>query len=449
MNLKKIAIFSLVVTMFFFQFPAIFPTNRMVSAQDKIEKKTKFEEYIEQYSNCVQELKKWKKVDGKYTYPITQYDKEWGDYPTVEEKYALCYIPKKILNTITTQELLELVLDCPLIIYIYAQDTYEDGIKDVSLQFNGLHEFLNRSDCKKVVMNYYKNYTIPSKQKVNYSTLLAKGKKNYDDILSDDMLMKKIDSDTKVNLIIDFCETVLGMQLSNKIEQNMNFEDAVNIIASKNNMKSKSDYFKGYTLKDNACVHSLITNTNGNISNKKMKIITQKFGLKMKGGEGYFYTRGGKKVEYTTVNAKKISDSTAYSMVKKFVNKYRDTKTGKDVVTLLSNGTTAYNCFNYAWLYYDSKNKDKYWKKCRINNVSPYLNDNHYASSNSASPYYKIASNGAHAAVVCSTSVSYYDSKGQLKTEPLVKSKWSANGPLVKHPLSLCPYSPSGVKYYC
>lgn len=239
------------------------------------------------------------------------------------------------------------------------------------------------------------------------------------------------------------------MQLSNKIEQNMNFEDAVNIIASKNNMKSKSDYFKGYTLKDNAFVHSLITNTNGNISNKKMKIITQKFGLKMKGGEGYFYTRGGKKVEYTTVNAKKISDSTAYSMVKKFVNKYRDTKTGKDVVTLLSNGTTAYNCFNYAWLYYDSKNKDKYWKKCRINNVSPYLNDNHYASSNSASPYYKIASNGAHAAVVCSTSVSYYDSKGQLKTEPLVKSKWSANGPLVKHPLSLCPYSPSGVKYYC
>lgn len=118
MNLKKIAIFSLVVTMFFFQFPAIFPTNGMVSAQDKIEKKTKFEEYIEQYSNCVQELKKWKKVDGKYTYPITQYDKEWGDYPTVEEKYALCYIPKKILNTITTQELLELVLDCPLIIYI-------------------------------------------------------------------------------------------------------------------------------------------------------------------------------------------------------------------------------------------------------------------------------------------------------------------------------------------
>ena len=223
MNLKKIAIFSLVVTMFFFQFPAIFPTNRMVSAQDKIEKKTKFEEYIEQYSNCVQELKKWKKVDGKYTYPITQYDKEWGDYPTVEEKYALCYIPKKILNTITTQELLELVLDCPLIIYIYAQDTYEDGIKDVSLQFNGLHEFLNRSDCKKVVMNYYKNYTIPSKQKVNYSTLLTKGKKNYDDILSDDMLMKKIDSDTKVNLIIDFFESVLGMQLSNKIEQNMNF----------------------------------------------------------------------------------------------------------------------------------------------------------------------------------------------------------------------------------
>ena len=148
--------------------------------------------------------------------------------------------------------------------------------------------------------------------------------------------------------------------------------------------------------------------------------------------------------EFQTTN-KNISDLRRFRAYEALLSH----QTGKDVVTLLSNGTTAYNCFNYAWLYYDSKNKDKYWKKCRINNVSPYLNDNHYASSNSASPYYKIASNGAHAAVVCSTSVSYYDSKGQLKTEPLVKSKWSANGHLLKNQLNLYQYYPSGVKYYC
>lgn len=454
---RTLAILFLSLSLCMYQTPLCGVTNtvKAVSAQETQEKPM-YEIYMEKYSDCTHGIEEWKKVDGKYRYPVTPDNDVWSTYVKVEQKYAACMIPQEILDTISTKDLLELVLDCPLLINLYAYDTYAQAVDEIANQFNGMAELIAREDCGEVVLDYYSAYEIPERQQVDYEKILSKDseEKDYSVILDSPAMVKMMEEDTKVTKIIDLCETILAKK---KIQQDMSIveqEETITAVAQKETEKQKSEYFKDYTAASNAYLKTLVEE-DGTITKKVSKIIDTEFSLtlaEVNNSEttGTLKTPSGNSVTYTIPSTvKKITDAVVSDYLNTYA-RYKLTSNGNAAVTCVANGTNAYNCYNYAWLY-DYDRYANLWKKCRIASDSKFRNDPAYTYSNSAVTKYQIASYGheGHAAVVVNTSVQYYDGHVVIK-EPMVKSKWGNTGPLMKHPLSACPYpNTAGTLYYC
>ncbi len=61
------------------------------------------------------------------------------------EKAALCDIPNYVLDDITDEELLELVLNYPLLLDTIAYNSFEQGLNAVAAHFKGLQLVLERN----------------------------------------------------------------------------------------------------------------------------------------------------------------------------------------------------------------------------------------------------------------------------------------------------------------
>ena len=92
--------------------------------------KTDLNEYAEKYDIL------WERnvETGKYDYPIDNTSPLWGQL-THADRTMVCYIPDYVLEDITDTELVELVLGYPLLIDVYAYNTFQDGITIVSAYF--------------------------------------------------------------------------------------------------------------------------------------------------------------------------------------------------------------------------------------------------------------------------------------------------------------------------
>lgn len=83
-------------------------------------------------------------ITGKYSYPITPESDIWLKLNHAE-RVALCNIPDYVLSDITDAELVELVLDYPLLLDVYAYSSFEDGIKCVAEYFPALDKITNNN----------------------------------------------------------------------------------------------------------------------------------------------------------------------------------------------------------------------------------------------------------------------------------------------------------------
>jgi hypothetical protein len=92
-------------------------------------------------------------IDEPYEYPIEPGTDEWKALKTHEQKLDISQIPEETLHNMTTEALLDTVLNYPLLIDIMAYNSTEKGIVAVSEQFNGLEELLNRDDFSTVATN--------------------------------------------------------------------------------------------------------------------------------------------------------------------------------------------------------------------------------------------------------------------------------------------------------
>lgn len=84
-------------------------------------------------------------IDVPYSYPIVPGTPEWKELKTHEEKVAACQIPDDILNSLTTEALIETVANYPLAVDIYAYDSTEQGYLKLKDQFNGVAELERRT----------------------------------------------------------------------------------------------------------------------------------------------------------------------------------------------------------------------------------------------------------------------------------------------------------------
>lgn len=94
-------------------------------------------------------------MDVPYEYPVIPETQEWAALQSLEEKLEVCAIPEEVLSGITTEALLETVIEYPLLINMYAFDSQDEGLDALIEGFNGLRELLNREDAGAVIFDKY------------------------------------------------------------------------------------------------------------------------------------------------------------------------------------------------------------------------------------------------------------------------------------------------------
>lgn len=94
-------------------------------------------------------------IDEAYEYPVLPGTDEWKELRTQVDKIAVCQIPEEILTNMTTEALLETVLNYPLKSNMYMYDNLSIGYDKLKNQFNGLKELESREDAIEVLSNYY------------------------------------------------------------------------------------------------------------------------------------------------------------------------------------------------------------------------------------------------------------------------------------------------------
>ncbi len=410
-----------------------------------------YEKWVKQNSDCVQGVKKWKKVNGKYQYPVTPYDKEWGNYTKNDEMYTACQIPREILDQLTTEELLELVLDCPQLIDIYSYNSIQEGVKLLAERFNGMNVLLSREDCLSVVSRYYSEYKIPKKQQLDYDALLPGDNPDYYIIVDNEELMRKAEEDAKVMLTLNLCEAVMEIASDENKMSIQEKQRVTKLILQKTQEKAKSECVEGPSteeMEEDSLLNECRAVISGSSASKTIQSNTSRKSAS-KDTSGSFELADGGTVKYIIpASSNKIPESEIALYLNKY-NQFYLTSGKRAVTTAGGGGTTAYNCYNFAWLKkYDPKSL---WKKCTLNNDDAFCYYKHFTHANSPSSVGWVGSDGKHAVYVVKAEVSYVDSHNQVKSAPLVKSKWGASGPLLQHPVTLGNYSSSAQNmiYYC
>lgn len=85
-------------------------------------------------------------IDTPYEYPVLPGTQEWIDLGDTLTRRRACQIPDDILHNMTTDALLQTVINYPFLPDIYAFDSIQMGYETVKRRFNGLQELETRPD---------------------------------------------------------------------------------------------------------------------------------------------------------------------------------------------------------------------------------------------------------------------------------------------------------------
>ncbi|MDR0573444.1 MAG: hypothetical protein LBG96_05350 [Tannerella sp.] len=90
-----------------------------------------------------------------WDYPIKPGMKEWKKFTSNEEMVNACQIPEKILSALSTEDLMELCLQYPLIYDVFAFENLNHGLDKLFGDFNGIRELYRRPDISNSLTNRY------------------------------------------------------------------------------------------------------------------------------------------------------------------------------------------------------------------------------------------------------------------------------------------------------
>jgi hypothetical protein len=92
-----------------------------------------------------------------WDYPVKPGTTAWEALFTHDEMLEACRIPDEVLKSVTTEELVEICLNYPLKLDFYVYNSLQDGLKNVSTQFNGLQELFSRKDNAQYLLGLLKD----------------------------------------------------------------------------------------------------------------------------------------------------------------------------------------------------------------------------------------------------------------------------------------------------
>ncbi len=94
-------------------------------------------------------------ISDTYKYPILPGTDTWKELSSLAEKVEVCQIPEKKLNTISTEGLLETLLNYPLILDYSFFDKMQNGFNRIKTENNGFAELYGRDNIFKVITERY------------------------------------------------------------------------------------------------------------------------------------------------------------------------------------------------------------------------------------------------------------------------------------------------------
>lgn len=341
------------------------------------------------HSNPARESVKAWTMEGNVNYPVTSDSLEWKSFDTHDDMVKACNMPEQLLRTSSTQELVDLMLEYPLLGDLYLYDDVGTGIDVMVSESNILSEIMSRDDGAEQLLAAFENLQL------------------YDN--------EDLKSTSKDNSMIQdiFLEGVLSRE--DVLEQLTSEErETLNIKVSKNiEIKEKSDDYEAYRYvfleqcgKNDIESYAIARDTSATVK-----------------------TPNGTSVAVTkrTYSEKEASEAYNYT-VKNYPN-----------ATIISGATTNYNCHSYAW--YSQSTSNKYW----MNNPGAYMSDGSYKKVGTKPTatgqkvcytQYPLNNPFIHSGVV------YSISGNTIK----LTSKWGA-GPLVRHNVSYSPYGGTPIYY--
>ncbi len=420
--------------------------SEVKNVSKKISKEASYKEYLKDSSQWVQSADKWKKSKGKYLYPVSAMDKKWYKCNSIEERFAACQLPRKILKDLSTEEMFEMILDFPLLSTIEGYETASEALAYLADTFNGFDEFMKRDDCYAVVEKYYNEYTIPKERNLDYDEICSQ-------VSSYDEFCEVVEAEDKHELLLEdekndetirLCEAILEQAYTS---QNISTEEKQKIdkiSKEKHNEKKTVEY-----LQESESDDAIISEDNEVFAEVK-SIVQNKTSVK-KGGvhSGYITTPGNQVVYYRQVS--KLVEYDYYN-THLYIDKYRGMyfdESGHDLVTLEENGNNGFNCFSYAWLYKRSEYAS-IWRNSIIDDPEGFHNDSTFYNGSTPYEHGQIIDYGGHAGIVTDCSRNVYNKRQELvkgKAVPMVKSKWTTGGPVVEAPAFV--FGGDSYKIYC
>lgn len=112
-----------------------------------------------------------------YDYPIKPGTEEWRQLTTSEERVAAFQIPDDILNSMSTEGLIESVLNNPFYVEIYLANVPQQGFNSFYDEFSSVQVLMQRSDLAEKLIERY-NQMDPSCNENNWPSLGGAGRNN-------------------------------------------------------------------------------------------------------------------------------------------------------------------------------------------------------------------------------------------------------------------------------
>ncbi len=81
--------------------------------------------------------------------------KEWSSLKTEKERFKAIQLPDKLLDTISTDELINICLNSPIYGYFSAFNSFDEGIQITINNYNGLRELLSRDNAARKLLKIY------------------------------------------------------------------------------------------------------------------------------------------------------------------------------------------------------------------------------------------------------------------------------------------------------
>lgn len=352
--------------------------------------------------------------NGQVKFAIDIFDDQWKELYTQEEMINACQLPAELLEKLTTEELLKLTEQYPLLGNMYEFGIKTEGLEYLADSFNGLRELLNRDDCVDVVYSEYCNLKIPEKQTIDYSGYETEEElvAYINTIMKDEDMLKTALDDYDTVVICDLLELIM---LYKTTEDNVDM--LLDAVMDKAEEKKKAECFE---FDDRSMYISGLTEDSPVVSSIYSTSATSEF-------ETVELHHGGVTiVVLRRINPTNNSVGEMFKQVSPYIPQ------GAELVEL---GSNAYNCHSYAWLkpiYRDT------YKQYALNIVPDKYIEQYYNKYDYPYAVGAIAYKAQHSAVVVDPTNMRSGNGAQSPKvyDPIVIAKWG-DGPVVKAPMSV------------